>query len=96
MRTIALQVDQLFHPVAAEQMVTAASSLRETKMTQQAADLVKSVWAASVLVPYAGASQSAPAWAIIEILPAHPIITVPVATWEAAGLLDLIAGLEAR
>lgn len=68
-------------------------------------------------------------WAILEILPAHPIITAPVATavmgrakaavyeglslleqvgvllplstsprnrvWEASGLLDLIAGLEA-
>lgn len=33
--------------------------------------------------------------AAIEILPAHPIITAPVAT-AVTGLLDLIAGLDAR
>lgn len=71
----------------------------------------------------------AAAWAVIDILPGHPVITVPVAVattgrsksstsvavdqlvetgvlvplsvsrrnraWEAAGLLDLLAGLEA-
>lgn len=71
----------------------------------------------------------AAAWAVIDILPAHPILTAPVAaaatgrsrapvyeavaqleaagvllplsqarrnrSWEAAGLLDLVAGLEA-
>lgn len=75
--------------------------------------------------PRAGAA----AWAVLDILPAHPIVTAPVATavtgraksriyeafqqlesagiliplsqsrrnraWEAVGLLDLIAGLEA-
>jgi Fic family protein len=73
--------------------------------------------------------EDAAAWALIEILPAHPIITAPVAaaalgraksavyqglgelqaagvllplsqarrnqSWEAVGLLDLLAGLEA-
>jgi len=73
--------------------------------------------------------SDAAAWAVIEVLPAHPIITAPIAaaatgraksavnqavveleeagillrlsrsrrnrSWEAAGLLDLIAGLEA-
>lgn len=81
--------------------------------------------AASPNVPRADAA----AWAVIEVLPAHPIITAPVAaavtrrskpsiyealrelqaagvleqlsqgkrnqSWEAVGLLDLIAGLEA-
>lgn len=81
-----------------------------------------------------GSSSSAPradaaAWAVIDVLPAHPLITAPVAavatgrskpaiyqaieqlqaagvleplsesqrnrSWEAAGLLDLLAGLEA-
>jgi hypothetical protein len=75
--------------------------------------------------PRAGAT----AWSVIDILPAHPIITAPVATaatgrvkasvyqafeqlesagvllrlsasrrnqaWEASGLLDLIAGMDA-
>jgi Fic family protein len=81
--------------------------------------------AASVRAPRQGAA----AWAVIDVLPAHPIITAPVATaatgrakaaiyqaidqleaagvliplsesrrnqaWEPAGLLDLIASLEA-
>jgi len=81
--------------------------------------------AASASAPRADAA----AWAVIEILPAHPIITAPVAagatgrskpsiyqamkqleevgvlarlsasrrnqSWEAVGLLDLLAGLEA-
>jgi Fic family protein len=80
---------------------------------------------AAASAPRAGAA----AWAIIDILPAHPMITAPVAAaatgrskapiyqalkelegagvlvplssthrnqaWEAAGLLDLLAGLEA-
>lgn len=76
-----------------------------------------------------GLRSDAAAWAVIDVLPAHPVITVPVAVtvtgrskssttvavdqlvdagvlrplseskrnraWEAAGLLDLLAGLEA-
>jgi Fic family protein len=85
----------------------------------------KAQLAAAAAAPRAGAA----AWLIIDILPAHPIITAPVAaavtgrskpsvyqalgeleaagvleplshsrrnqSWEAAGLLDLLTGLEA-
>jgi Fic family protein len=86
-------------------------------------------WRAAVATSPKAPRADAAAWAVIDVLPAHPIITAPVAaaatgrsrpqiyqavetlqaagvliplsrgrrnrSWEAAGLLDLIAGLEA-
>ncbi len=86
-------------------------------------------WRAQLAASPAAPRADAAAWAVIEILPAHPIITAPVAaaatgrskpsiyqalrelqaagvlaplsaarrnqSWEAVGLLDLLAGLEA-
>ena len=86
-------------------------------------------WRAAVSARPKAPRADAAVWAIIDVLPAHPIITAPVAaavtgrsrpqiyqaldalqdagvllpltpgrrnrSWEAAGLLDLIAGLEA-
>lgn len=86
-------------------------------------------WHAQLAASPGAPRRDAAAWAVIDILPAHPIITAPVATavtgrnkmaiyqafelltaagvvtavtasrrnraWEAVGLLELIAGLEA-
>jgi hypothetical protein len=86
------------------------------------------LWRAQLAAAAAPRADAA-AWAVIDILPAHPMITAPVAaavtgrsrapiyqaleeleaagvllplsesrrsrSWEAAGLLDLLAGLEA-
>jgi Fic family protein len=86
-------------------------------------------WRARLAASPAAPRADAAAWAVIDVLPAHPMITAPVAaaatgrsrapiyqaleeltaagvlepltsarrnqTWEAVGLLDLLAGLEA-
>jgi Fic family protein len=86
-------------------------------------------WRAQLAASPSAPRADAAAWAVIEILPAHPLITAPVAaaatgrskppiyqalqelesagvlqplsesrrnrSWEAVGLLDLLAGLEA-
>lgn len=96
----------------------------------RAAGALSEEWRARLAASSAAPRAGAAAWAVIEILPAHPIITAPVATavtgrakaaiyqafeqleaagillplsqsrrnreWEAAGLIDLIAGFEAR
>lgn len=106
----------------------AAVAARLASVYLEAVERLSAAWRArlaAAAAPRAGAA----AWAIIDILPAHPMITAPVAaaatgrskapvyqgireleqagvllplspsrrnqSWEAAGLLDLLAGLEA-
>jgi predicted DNA-binding transcriptional regulator AlpA len=90
---------------------------------------LSSRWRAQLAASANAPRADAAAWAVIEVLPAHPMITAPVAaaatgrskpsiyqalrelqavgvlaplsesprnqSWEAVGLLDLLAGLEA-
>jgi len=95
----------------------------------QAVDALAAHWRERLTATPSAPRRGAAAWAVIEILPAHPMLTAPVAAaatgrakaaiyqaieqlesagvlvplsesrrnqaWEAAGLLDIIAGLEA-
>ena len=106
----------------------AARSARLASVYLQAVAQLGEEWRAK-LAAASAPRVGAAAWAIIDILPAHPMITAPVAAaatgrskapiyqalkeleeagvllplsdsqrnqaWEAAGLLDLLAGLEA-
>ena len=110
----------------------ASASARAARLASEyllaARDLTADWHAALAASPQAPRADAA-AWAVIDVLPAHPIITAPVAaaatgrsrpqiyqaiealqdagilialsrgrrnrSWEATGLLDLIAGLEA-
>ncbi len=107
---------------------SATRAARLAKAYVQAVQALTDQWRAQLAT--AGAPRKdAAAWAVIDILPAHPMITAPVAaaatrrakaavyqalselenagvlrrlstsrrnqSWEAVGLLDLLAGLEA-
>lgn len=109
----------------------AAAAARSAQLAQSYLTEVRELmdgWR-DALAAGANPRSDAAAWAVIEVLPAHPIITAPIAaaatgraksavnqavveleeagillplsrtrrnrSWEAAGLLDLIAGLEA-
>jgi len=111
----------------------AGATVRSTQLAESYLQTVAALsedWRARLAASPAAPRADAAAWAVIEILPAHPIVTAPVATavtgraraaiyqafdqletagilvplsesrrnrgWEASGLLDLIAGLEAR
>jgi Fic family protein len=108
---------------------TAASSAHLASAYVQAVEDLSARWSATLASAAFAPRADAAAWAVIEILPAHPIITAPVAaaatsrskpsiyqamdqleqvgvlvplsksrrnqSWEASGLLDLLAGLEA-
>lgn len=106
---------------------SAAQAATLAKAYLNAVEELKSKWRA-MLHKTAPVRSDAAAWSIIDVLPAHPMITAPVASaatgrsrapiyeglkqlelagvliplstrqrnrsWEASGLLDLIAGLE--
>jgi Fic family protein len=110
----------------------AGSAARAAKLADvylQAVSALREEWRTRLSQSPTAPRGGAAAWAVLDILPAHPIITAPVATavtarakgriyeafqqlesagilvplsesrrnqaWEATGLLDLIAGLEA-
>ena len=117
-------------PTWIEQFASAASGAAHLAHAylQAVGDLTER-WREQLAASASAPRRGAAAWAVIEVLPAHPIITAPVAVaatgrakaaiyqaieqlestrvlmplsesrrnqaWEAAGLLDLIAGLEA-
>jgi Fic family protein len=110
----------------------AGATARAAKLADvylQAVAALRDQWRTRLTQSPTAPRGGAAAWAVLDILPAHPIITAPVATavtgrakgriyeafqhlqsagvlvplsesrrnqaWEATGLLDLIAGLEA-
>jgi Fic family protein len=107
----------------------AAASAHLASVYVEAVEVLSAEWRAKLAASRSAPRADAAAWAIVEVLPAHPIITalaatnatqrskpaiyqameqlvevgvlVPLSTsqrnqsWEAAGLLDLISGLEA-
>lgn len=110
----------------------AAATLRAARLARayvSAVGALREKWREQVRATTSAPRADAAAWAIIDLLPAHPMISAPVATavtgraksrvyeaveqllsagvlvplsegkrnrwWEAAGLLDLIARLEA-
>lgn len=110
----------------------AAATVRAARLARayvSAVDALREQWRGQVRATASAPRADAAAWAIIDLLPAHPMISAPVATavtgraksrvyeaieqlvgagvlvplsggkrnrwWEAAGLLDLIARLEA-
>ena len=110
----------------------AAATARAARLARAYVDAVRALqerWRDQLRGPKRAPRADAAAWAIIDLLPAHPMISAPVATavtaraksrvyeaieqlvdagvlvplsegrrnrwWEAAGLLDLIARLEA-
>jgi Fic family protein len=113
-----------------EQFASAASGAAHLAQAYvAAAEGLNASWRERLASSLEAPRRGAAAWAVIDILPAHPMITAPVATaatgrakaaiyqaieqleaagiliplsesrrnqaWESAGLLDLIAGLEA-
>ncbi len=107
---------------------TAAGAAHLATAYLRAVQALQARWRRQLAASPAAPRADAAAWAVIEILPAHPLITAPVAaaatgrskppiyqalrelesggvlvplsesrrnqTWEAVGLLDLLAGLE--
>lgn len=107
----------------------AASAAHLATAYLEAVQELSARWRAQLAASGAAPRADAAAWAVIEILPAHPLLTAPVAaaatgrskpaiyqalrelesagvleplsesrrnqSWEAVGLLDLLAGLEA-
>lgn len=110
-------------------MVYAASAAHLATAYLGAVQALIARWREQLATSSAAPRADAAAWAVIGILPAHPLITAPVAaaaigrskppiyqairelesagvllplsesrrnqSWEAVGLLDLLAGLEA-
>lgn len=113
-----------------EQFAAAASSAAKLATAYlEAVRRLGAAWQASLAAQPAPPRSGAAAWAVIDVLPAHPVVTAAVAAastgrskpqiyqaleqlqeagvliplstarrnraWEATGLLDLLAGLEA-
>jgi Fic family protein len=108
---------------------TAASAAHLASSWLEEVDALVAGWRAQLASSPSAPRADAAAWALIDVLPAHPLITAPVAAvatgrskppvyqalreleaagvlqplsesrrnqaWEAVGLLDLLAGLEA-
>jgi hypothetical protein len=118
------RVDQWIEQFAAA--AAAAASLATAHL--DAVYALSASWRARLVASPSAPRADAAAWAVIEVLPAHPMISAPVAaavtgrskpqiyqamkklesagvliplsqgrrsqSWEAVGLLDLLAGLE--